>query len=819
MNPNNDHVSPRQPFSYSTHVVSPKQSPVRLADAPSSSTQMYYSNEYDEVQFSVSPVPPAATRKVSGGRHQRTITSPSASPGDFDDFNIIAANSQGINYNEMYSQMGQSSPPQQKYTNALGVTVGSSMPIQPASASTYNPSSSGSSSYFAVAEKLRQDLELEQIESQNLDRQLRETRKRLENALQLQSQLENDLVDMAKEVGNLQTQLRDHKKMKRDLENELSQEQVTNVNEKQQWLDKEQQQEKTVAKLREENTRFKAQIKDLQHTSHNNLAISSDLANVKEKPAATHHKYFSINSFASFTGIGGGSSTSSAVSSPTLSTSSSSSTSSSPQSIMSTATSISSTSSNTSAALAAKDKTIERLKNELDQLHQQTELVSREYALRHDQIENEMQQQKTLVGRLMEENEGFQYLLAEKAILGGFADTAELTPGGDLRNGSTPSLHSVHSSSSIDRQKVIHSGNSLADELDRISLASSNDEDYGLGGEQTPETRKRMNDLEFEAQSLRNHNKALSLSLERLVQRLLEFKEFESEVETSTMSGSINAHSISQFQTRVASSATSINSGAHLKSDTASLHSVSRHKHSNSITSIISNSLGPSPFNNALTPAKSNSSYNSLEVPPPLRRTNPDSRRDSGTMSHSSVHQLNLPFSSNSVGPRGGRHFKNPVLWNSMILGGGGGAAHAVPPGPRSPLLGGPNGSLAPSHNGGGSGGSATSSMVNGTVGHHRHSKTLDATSVLMQLGIDSDSPPSSSSSSTSSSSGSESGAAGNHSRSSSNTSSTSGGEVKQTPVAAGATTLDVNSTPRARRPSTAAQREFRPLSMYHSPS
>lgn len=654
------------------------------------------------------------------------------------------------NPNGLHNSSSSHSPPQPSYSQGYYPN--------------YNSSSSSSNTFLSEYEKLRQDLELEQMETQNLDRQLRETRKKLENSLHLQSQLENDVVDMAKEVTILQNQIKDFKKINHNLENELSQEQVTYMNEKQQWLDKEQQFEKSNTRLRDENSKLKSFLEEqAQHeanllsnmTPHTpNLPTGSINLGDKALPTSapggnanalkSHSKYFSIHSIASFTGMMGGGSTSapsSVVPSPTMgsfssssSSSSASSSSSSPSSILSasSASTVSSAASNTSATLAVKDKIIDRLKNELEQLRQQTELVSREYTIRHNQIEGELQHQKTLVGRLMEENEGFQYLLAEKAILGGFASDAEDKDSDDneyitQNDGDDKSINNRNSIVEVDEEdedeekktsetspnkpyssrshrthrntitsaKEIHTSNSLADELERMSMESQEDsssdddgdEEKNGGGSQTHsmDRKKRVYNLEFEVRSLRNHNKALSLSLERLVQRLLEFKQFEQEVETSTMSGSINAQAISQFQTRVASNngkspqTLHFPTGNHPLSHIASNNGSNPHLYSissnNSYHGSINNNNGSS-GGSGMGKLQGNGGAGGLDIPKRSRH----GHKDSVSSTTSSLYQFNLPSSSTNVGPRGGRHFKSPAFWNNMLMansgGSGGGGSH-----------------------------------------------------------------------------------------------------------------------------------------------
>lgn len=549
----------------------------------------------------------------------------------------------------------------------------------------YVPQAYGGNGVFAETEKLRQDLELEQMETANLDRQLRETRKKLEHSLNIQSQLENDVVDMAKEMATLQAQVKDFKKTTHNLETELSQEQVNNLNEKQQWFDKEQTFEKSLKRLNDENSRLKALINEQAKA----LPLPTDiqLNNVNDKQLQSqlpeHNRYFSMNSFASFAGFGSNQPPS--LPSSASSTSSSSSSPSSVNSTVSNSTTITSytnpspilssfavPSHSSSGTMASKDKTIERLKMELEQLKQQTELVSREYTIRHNQIEADLADQKAMVSKLMEENDSFQYLLAEKTVLGGFSNNGKDSEEENGPNYFKDEKHSVtdetlldtnSDSKSVDtltksQTKLVLTQSNLTKGLERVS--SRNDSESGSDSQVTTETSNA--DLQFEVQSLHNHNKALTLSLERLVHKLLEFKQFENGVENASASGSINAISISQFHTRVTAA--------------------SANMRSNSVGSIGKR------FNNGLLPTSSsffrsgylsnNGSSTQLNLQSTLPSPNLSHHQHGFTKPanlHFSKHSKHMARDSvssttSSMFSRSTRSLKSPSLWNNMLLGG-----------------------------------------------------------------------------------------------------------------------------------------------------
>lgn len=295
-------------------------------------------------------------------------------------------------------------------------------------------------------EQLQSALDFEENESMRLEKLVKEFRQRYDSSLAEQSKLEQDILNKDAEKENLQKQLKEMKRQKHELENTLTQEQMTYINEKQQWLDKEAEYEARLKKVME-----------LDSASLNDSVIK------EEKKEETLVKKDSKKD---------------------------------------------------TKAEKERQKVVEKMKNELDVTRQQLELVSKEYSLRHEQVKQELDQTKELNHKLQEENENFQVLLAQKAVMGEFS----------LEN----ELQNINENENDD-----FNGNSNAEE----------DE------EEIRTMKQRIYNLEFETKSLNNHNRALKSSLERLVQRLLEYKDFEQVVEDSQ--AQITPRSISLFQRRV----------------------------------------------------------------------------------------------------------------------------------------------------------------------------------------------------------------------------------------------------------------------------
>lgn len=228
------------------------------------------------------------------------------------------------------------------------------------------------------------------MENQSLQRQVQEYRKKLDSALQLQTQLEMNVVDLAKQVDGLQVQVKDLRKSKHQLETELSQEQMTNMNEKlrqQEWSEKEAESKQLVHQLKSEVSKLKHSLEEQQLHEAALLSSMAPLPMVPQAHLAPLRKTHSRN----------------------LSNSST-------------------TSSLKTDSAQHRDKTVDKLRGELEMVQQQTEVISREYALRHSQLENKLKHTNSIVDRLRQENKGFQAQLAERIILDDNDDDEDQDP-------------------------------------------------------------------------------------------------------------------------------------------------------------------------------------------------------------------------------------------------------------------------------------------------------------------------------------------------------------------------------------------------------
>lgn len=142
-----------------------------------------------------------------------------------------------------------------------------------------------------------------------------------------------------------------------------------------------------------------------------------------------------------------------------------------------------------------KDKIIESLRLELAEAQIKIAELESMGGGRLQELERALMDSKVANGRLMEDNESFQLLLAEKTINGDFASF--LKPPSEL--GSRPPSRDANGSSN------------LADELDSAAELD------------IAEHRRLIS----ETAALRDHNKALNLYISNIITRLLQHKEFE----------------------------------------------------------------------------------------------------------------------------------------------------------------------------------------------------------------------------------------------------------------------------------------------------
>lgn len=154
-----------------------------------------------------------------------------------------------------------------------------------------------------------------------------------------------------------------------------------------------------------------------------------------------------------------------------------------------------------------KDKLIESLRLELAEAQIKLVESQNQGGGRLQEVERQLMEARVANARLMEDNESYQLLLQDRTLKGDFA-TNDFT-------------YSASTSANQDALAALEgrtSGTSLADEL-----SGANENDHHAP-EHDPETQRR---LEAELKSAKDQNKALTLYINKIIERLLQHQGFE----------------------------------------------------------------------------------------------------------------------------------------------------------------------------------------------------------------------------------------------------------------------------------------------------
>ncbi|KAL2152708.1 hypothetical protein VTH82DRAFT_5892 [Thermothelomyces myriococcoides] len=155
---------------------------------------------------------------------------------------------------------------------------------------------------------------------------------------------------------------------------------------------------------------------------------------------------------------------------------------------------------NTSKLLLQKDKLIESLRLELAEAQIKLVESQNQGGGRLQEVERQLMEARVANARLMEDNESYQLLLQERTLKGEFGPNDIASSGGASAN--QDALAALEGRSG---------GTSLANELSKAQ-------------EDDLETQRR---LEAELRNLRDQNKALSLYINKIIERLLQHQGFE----------------------------------------------------------------------------------------------------------------------------------------------------------------------------------------------------------------------------------------------------------------------------------------------------
>jgi hypothetical protein len=198
--------------------------------------------------------------------------------------------------------------------------------------------------------------------------------------------------------------------------------------------------------------------------------------------------------------------------------------------------------------LPERNKLVDALRAELAQTQAKLAEHEAEHSARVQELERELLKSRVTVARLAEEAESYQLLLSEQTLTGGFSRASLLrlsggsgsrapsdVDGGGIgegddgssgagRAGGAAGGHSRNSSSRAGERSGGGGGafasSSLADELNSAAVEDRSD---AGAGEHDNEAR-----LEAEVKSLKDQIKALTLYINRILEKLLQYKEFES---------------------------------------------------------------------------------------------------------------------------------------------------------------------------------------------------------------------------------------------------------------------------------------------------
>ncbi|KAL7623466.1 hypothetical protein AAE478_007148 [Parahypoxylon ruwenzoriense] len=168
---------------------------------------------------------------------------------------------------------------------------------------------------------------------------------------------------------------------------------------------------------------------------------------------------------------------------------------------------------NNSKLLLQKDKLIESLRLELAEAQIKLVETENQGGGRLHEVERLLMEARMANARLMEDNESYQLLLQEKTLHGDFGK-------GDFSYMNVPAnqeaLNALEGRSNAGDRPSTPPASSLADELGAIG-----DESPKAGEDEN--TRR----LEAELRAIKDQNKALTLYINKIIERLLQHREFE----------------------------------------------------------------------------------------------------------------------------------------------------------------------------------------------------------------------------------------------------------------------------------------------------
>lgn len=180
---------------------------------------------------------------------------------------------------------------------------------------------------------------------------------------------------------------------------------------------------------------------------------------------------------------------------------------------------------NNSKLLLQKDKLIESLRLELAEAQIKLVETENQGGGRLHEVERLLMEARMANARLMEDNESYQLLLQEKTLTGDFGKGDFSYMGVSSNQDALNALEGRPSSGAGEADKNNSAGGSLADELGDVP------DDATIAHAEEVDQQRR---LEGELRALKDQNKALTLYINKIIERLLQHQEFEHILDQST---------------------------------------------------------------------------------------------------------------------------------------------------------------------------------------------------------------------------------------------------------------------------------------------
>ncbi|KAF3058046.1 putative m serotype protein [Daldinia childiae] len=330
----------------------------------------------------------------------------------------------------------------------------------------------------ALIEDLKERLQKADIASEQHKKQAEVLQTRLDDALKEQAKLEEKVHESEEQIEALRNEKREAARQMREMEAIYEAERSSMMKEKEEMANREEEMQAVINRLKETLNQKNAEDENrpTRQCEHPNcMTFTCAIANSSNITASNSSPNVENGNFAP------------------------------PSSIQR------SDSRNNSKLLLQKDKLIESLRLELAEA--QIKLVESENqgGGRVHEVERLLMEARMANARLMEDNESYQLLLQEKTLHGEFGK-------GDFGY--------MNVSANQDALNALE-GRSNAGDNPPTPGASLADELGALGGDEKAVDEETLRRLETELRAAKDQNKALTLYINKIIERLLQHQEFE----------------------------------------------------------------------------------------------------------------------------------------------------------------------------------------------------------------------------------------------------------------------------------------------------